>query len=109
MVPIYYDPMLAKLVVHAPNRAAAIEKMKLAIQGFEIEGIANTLNFGAYVMNHPAFITGNFDTHFVDKYWNQEEKTKTFEHAAAVAAKVGEYLFRSSKERLTIPQHDKKS
>lgn len=105
MVPIYYDPMLAKLVVHAPNRAAAIEKMKLAIQGFEIEGIASTLNFGAYVMNHPAFITGNFDTHFVDKYWNAEEKTKTLAQASEVAAKVGEYLFRSSKERLTIPQH----
>lgn len=103
MVPIYYDPMLAKLVVHGPNRLMAIEKMKKAIQEFEIEGIASTLHFGAYVMNHPAFISGDFDTHFVQKYWNREEISKTLENPALVAAHVAEFLLEMSKENLAIP------
>lgn len=104
MVPIYYDPMLAKLVVHGPNRLMAIEKMKKAIQEFEIEGIASTLHFGAYVMNHPAFISGDFDTHFVQKYWNREEMSKTLENPALVAAHVAEFLLEMSKENLAIPK-----
>lgn len=104
MVPIYYDPMLAKLVVHGPNRMMAIEKMKKAIQEFEIEGIATTLHFGAYVMNHPAFISGEFDTHFVQKYWNREEMSKTLENPALVAAHVAEFLLEMSKENLAIPK-----
>lgn len=104
MVPIYYDPMLAKLIVHAPTRSAAIQKMKEAIQQFEIEGIANTLNFGAYVMNHPGFISGNFDTHFVQKYWNKEEIAKTFSESSMVSALVSKYLLYASKEHLTIPR-----
>lgn len=104
MVPIYYDPMLAKLVVHGPNRQMAIEKMKKAIQDFEIEGIASTLHFGAYVMNHPAFISGEFDTHFVQKYWNREEMAKTLEQPAFVAAHVAEFLLEMSKEHLAIPK-----
>jgi pyruvate carboxylase subunit A len=102
-IPIYYDPMLAKLIVHAPTRTAAIQKMKEAIQKFDIEGIATTLNFGAYVMNHPAFISGEFDTHFVQEYWNKEEISKTFAESSMVAAMVSKYLLESSKQHLTIP------
>ncbi|MFZ1703653.1 MAG: acetyl-CoA carboxylase biotin carboxylase subunit [Saprospiraceae bacterium] len=104
MVPIYYDPMLAKLIVHAPNRAAAIKKMKTAIQNYTIEGIANTLNFGAFVMNHPSFISGEFDTHFVQKYWNKEEISKTLHKSAVVASLVSKYILESSKEQITLPK-----
>jgi acetyl-CoA carboxylase biotin carboxylase subunit len=72
-VPIYYDPMLAKLTVHATTRKAALKKMLSAIGQYEIEGIASTLDFGAFVMAHPDFISGNFDTNFVNKNWNPDE------------------------------------
>lgn len=46
-VPIYYDPMLAKLVVHAPSRAEAIQLMKMAIADYEVEGVATTYPLAA--------------------------------------------------------------
>jgi acetyl-CoA carboxylase biotin carboxylase subunit len=67
-IPIHYDPMIAKLIVHAPTRTEAIEKMKLAINDYEIEGIETTLEFGQFAISHPAFRSGQFDTHFVEKY-----------------------------------------
>jgi len=46
----------------------AIEKMKYAIQQYDIEGVTTTLEFGEFAITHPAFRTGQFDTHFVEKY-----------------------------------------
>ncbi len=64
-IPIYYDPMIAKLVVHGKDRAEAIRKMTKAIEDFDIVGIKTTLDFCKYAINHEAFVSGNFDTHFV--------------------------------------------
>lgn len=71
-VPIYYDPMLAKLIVHAENRDAAIQKMIQAIEQFEIVGVKNTLDFCKFVLNHSEFKNGTFDTHFVQNYFQPE-------------------------------------
>ncbi len=71
-IPIYYDPMIAKLVVFAENRTEAIAKMIRAIDEYTIVGVENTLAFGKYVMQHEAFISGNFNTHFVDKHFKPE-------------------------------------
>jgi acetyl-CoA carboxylase biotin carboxylase subunit len=68
-VPIYYDPMIAKLVVWAPTREEALDKMVQAIDSYEISGIKTTLDFGKYVMKHPAFRSGDFDTNFVKYYF----------------------------------------
>lgn len=68
-VPIYYDPMIAKLVVWAPTREEAMDKMILAINNYEISGVKTTLDFGKFVMKHPAFRSGNFDTNFVKHYF----------------------------------------
>jgi acetyl/propionyl-CoA carboxylase alpha subunit len=67
-IPIHYDPMISKLIVHAPTRAEAIEKMKFAIQHYDIEGVSTTLEFGKFAITHAAFKSGQFDTHFVEKY-----------------------------------------
>jgi acetyl-CoA carboxylase biotin carboxylase subunit len=69
-IPIYYDPMLSKLIVYADTRNQAIYKMINAIHNYEIEGIANTLDLGTFVMNHPDFVSGQFDTNFLAKNWN---------------------------------------
>ncbi|MBK9791811.1 MAG: acetyl-CoA carboxylase biotin carboxylase subunit [Sphingobacteriales bacterium] len=72
-IPIYYDPMIAKLVAHGVNRQDAIEKLKKAIADYKIVGVKTTLPFGTFVLNHAAFTTGNFDTKFVDNYFHPEQ------------------------------------
>lgn len=91
-VPIYYDPMLAKLTVHATTRKAALKKMLSAIGQYEIEGIASTLDFGAFVMAHPDFISGNFDTNFVNKNWNPDEIKEIINDDATVGAWIAKTL-----------------
>ena len=72
-VSIYYDPMLSKLVVHGPTREAAIERCIQAIDDYEITGVATTLQFGRFAINHPAFRSGDFDTQFVDTHFTPEQ------------------------------------
>lgn len=87
-IPIYYDPMIAKLIVFGSNREEAIQRMIRAIDEYDITGIKTTLNFGKFVMQHEAFRTGNFDTHFVGKYFNSESLVREEEDEAFVAALV---------------------
>jgi acetyl-CoA carboxylase biotin carboxylase subunit len=88
-IPIYYDPMIAKLVVHGTSRMDAIEKMKKAIADYKIVGVKTTLPFGTFVLNHAAFTTGNFDTKFVDNYFHPNEKNDTeVKLATLLAAKL---------------------
>ena len=51
-IPIYYDPMIAKLIAHGNNRQDAIDKLKKAILDYKIEGVKTTLPFGTFVLNH---------------------------------------------------------
>ncbi|HMU45955.1 MAG TPA: acetyl-CoA carboxylase biotin carboxylase subunit [Chitinophagaceae bacterium] len=88
-IPIYYDPMIAKLATHGNNRIEAIQKMKDAINDYIIEGVATTLPFGTFVFDHEAFLTGKFDTHFVKKYYTPEiilDKQKEHAELAAIFA-----------------------
>ena len=71
-IPIYYDPMIAKLTVHGQNREEARVRMLRAIEEYEITGIQTTLPFCQYVFKHEAFIDGSFDTKFVDKFFTPE-------------------------------------
>jgi acetyl-CoA carboxylase biotin carboxylase subunit len=68
-IPIYYDPMIAKLTVSAASREEAIARMIRAIDEYEISGVQTTLAFGKFVMQHEVFVNGSFDTHFVGKYF----------------------------------------
>jgi len=85
-IPIYYDPMIAKLITYGKDRTEAIERMIRAIAEYDITGIQTTLSFGNFVMQHPAFVTGQFDTHFVGKYFNQESLKSEDEREAMIAA-----------------------
>lgn len=90
-IPIYYDPMLAKLITYGATREEAIQLMIKAIDGYHVEGVQTTLPFGKFVFEHEAFRSGNFDTHFVKKYYNAEilknQMAKEAEIAALVAMK----------------------
>ncbi len=88
-IPIYYDPMIAKLVAHGKDRTEAIERMKKAITDYKIEGALTTMPFGTFVFEHESFLSGHFDTHFVKNYYTPEkikEKQKEQAEAAAIVA-----------------------
>jgi len=88
-IPIYYDPMIAKLIAHGVNRQDAIEKLKQAIADYQIKGVKTTLPFGTFVLHHPAFTTGNFDTKFVDNYFHPEQLAQDETLLASlIAAKI---------------------
>jgi propionyl-CoA carboxylase alpha chain len=91
-IPIYYDPMIAKLIVHAANREQAIERMTRAISEYKISGVQTTLEFCSWAINHEAFKSGNFDTHFVKDYFTPEilkqELTSEETEVAAIAAEI---------------------
>lgn len=64
-IPMYYDSMIAKLIVHADNRAAAIIKMQEALNEFVIRGIHSNIPFQGAIMQHPDFQKGHFNTGFI--------------------------------------------
>tara|TARA_R110002049_G_scaffold10127_6_gene50565 strand:- start:34461 stop:36488 length:2028 start_codon:yes stop_codon:yes gene_type:complete len=64
-ISMYYDPMIAKLCTWAPTRAEAIERMRVALDSFEVEGIGHNLPFLSAVMDHPIFIAGEMTTAFI--------------------------------------------
>lgn len=92
-IPIYYDPMIAKLITFGKDRDEAIERMIRAIEEYEITGIETTLGFGKFVMQHEAFKTGKFDTHFVGKYFNAGSLKSEDESEALIAAILAAKLF----------------
>ncbi|MFF5379738.1 acetyl-CoA carboxylase biotin carboxylase subunit [Pedobacter suwonensis] len=99
-IPIYYDPMIAKLVTYGKDRGEAMERMIRAIEEYDITGIETTLGFGKFVMQHEAFRTGNFDTHFVGKYFKAESLKKQDETEALIAAVIAAKLFAEKELKL---------
>jgi acetyl/propionyl-CoA carboxylase alpha subunit len=94
-IPVYYDPMIAKLVVHADTRQEAILRMLRAIREYDITGVATTLDFCRFVLQHPAFASGKFDTKFVEQHFQPEQLKQPLsaverEVAAALAAYIHE-------------------
>jgi acetyl-CoA carboxylase biotin carboxylase subunit len=87
-VPIYYDPMLAKLITYGQTREEAIQLMIKAIEDYQVEGVQTTLPFGKFVFEHEAFRSGKFDTHFVKKYYNADVLKKQMAQEAEIAALV---------------------
>ncbi|WP_184549371.1 acetyl-CoA carboxylase biotin carboxylase subunit [Mucilaginibacter sp. FT3.2] len=96
-IPIYYDPMIAKLITYGKDRGEAIERMIRAIDEYQITGITTTLGFGKFVMQHEAFTSGNFDTHFVKKYFSPEVLQTTNEDEARIAVILMERLLNEKK------------
>ena len=105
-VPVHYDPMLSKLVVHAGSREEAIARMKRALIEYRVEGIETTIPFFSYIMNHPDFAAARFDTGFIDRLVNevnfaQAQISEPALEAATVAAAI--MAFEDS-HRVRLPQ-----
>lgn len=102
-IPIYYDPMLAKLITYGETREEAIEIMIKAIENYVVEGVQTTLSFGKYVMEHNAFRSGNFDTHFVKKYYNPTVLQKQTEQEAEIAALIALQRYFEDQKTVRLP------
>jgi len=102
-IPIYYDPMLAKLITYGETRAEAIQLMIKAIQDYQVEGIQTTLAFGSFVCEHEAFRSGNFDTHFVKKYYSAEAIKEKQEEEAKIAALIAVKQYLEDQKLLRLP------
>jgi acetyl-CoA carboxylase biotin carboxylase subunit len=87
-IPIYYDPMLAKLITYGKTREEAIQLMIKAIESYQVEGVHTTLPFGKFVFEHEAFRSGKFDTHFVKQYYNADVLKNQMAQEAEIAALV---------------------
>jgi len=98
-IPIYYDPMIAKLATWGKDRTEAIQNMLQAIRNYKIEGLSTTLPFGTFVFEHEAFVSGHFDTHFVKNFYTPEKiKEKQQEHAEVAALVALRYWMQTQKK-----------
>jgi len=102
-IPIFYDPMIAKLVVYGKDRTEAIERMIRAIDEYKISGVQTTLEFCKFVMKHPAFTSGKFDTHFVSQHFKPEVLKQTPADAEQdMIAAIAAVSFTSKKEKKQV-------
>ena len=92
-IPMYYDSMIAKLIVHGKDRREAIAKMREALNGFVIRGISSNIPFQAALLAHPRFVAGDFNTGFIAEHYAHGFRAEDVPHddrdfLAALAAWV---------------------
>ena len=102
-IPIYYDPMLSKLITYGATREEAIQTMIQAIDNYKVEGVSTTLPFGKFVFEHEAFRSGHFDTHFVKKYYSVEKLKIQTEKEAQIAASVALQQYFEDQKIVRLP------
>lgn len=102
-IPIYYDPMISKLITFANTREEAIAYMHQAISEYTIEGIQTTLPFGKFVCEHEAFKSGNFDTHFVKNFYAPEQLKTQQEEEARIATLFAVKKYLEDQSLLRLP------
>lgn len=98
-IPIHYDPMIAKLVTYGKDREEARKRMIRAIDEYQIDGVATTLSFCKFALDHEAFVSGNFDTHFVKHYFKPEVLDHSDQEEEKIAAYLGVKLLDSKKAK----------
>jgi len=99
-IPMFYDSMIAKLIVHGKDRTDAIAKMREALNGFVIRGISSNIPFQAALLAHPRFVSGQFNTGFIAEQYSKGFRAEDVPHSdpnflVALAA----FVRRKSRER----------
>ena len=79
-IPMYYDSMIAKLIVHGVNREDAIERMREALNGFVIRGVSSNIPFQAALLAHPKFVSGDFNTGFIAEHYGRGFRAEDVPH-----------------------------
>lgn len=96
--------MLSKLCAWGKSRPEAIQRLKAAILDYQIKGPKTTLPFGTFVLEHEAFTSGKFDTHFVKNYFTPEKLEEKERQLREVAAMIGLHAYLEEKRRLKEPE-----
>jgi acetyl-CoA carboxylase biotin carboxylase subunit len=102
-IPIYYDPLISKLITFGNDRMQAIELMIEAIDQYKIDGVQTTLPFGKFVMQHEAFRSGKFNTHFVKDHFSPEMLEQTRKQEASIASLLAFQLYQEDQKKLRTP------
>ncbi len=103
VIPVYYDPMISKLCTHGKTRDEAIKRMVRAIDDYKITGVKNTLELGKFIMQHEAFISGNYNTSFINSYFSPDDKTDEIsDEIAEMAAIMAARIFYASEQKNQI-------
>jgi acetyl-CoA carboxylase biotin carboxylase subunit len=98
-IPIYYDPIISKLVVWGKNRAEAIARMRRALNEYVVTGVKTTIPFHIRVMKNRHFLEGDFDTNFIDKVFFKEEDERRLENADVAMITAAIQLFLEERKR----------
>jgi 3-methylcrotonyl-CoA carboxylase alpha subunit len=104
-VGIYYDPMLAKIIASGESRALALQRMRHALRLLSVQGVTTNREFLLRVLDHPSFISGDIDTHFIDRHLTGElgvGPSEGEEQRAAMAAALAGQQWRDQ-ERIIVP------
>lgn len=109
-IPLYYDPLISKLIVWGKTRQETIERMKRALYAYKITGIKTTIKFLERIMNTPDFVNGNYNTHFIEKnkkFLEEEDKNDGDGKAMAIIAAFIDYNNRLKQAQQKIPPNQK--
>jgi len=104
-VGIHYDPMLAKIITSGENRPLALQRMRRALRSLSVQGVTTNREFLLRVLDHPAFIAGDIDTHFIDRHLQDElgdGPSEADEQRAAIAAALADQQ-RRDRDRVVVP------
>ena len=101
-IPMFYDSMIAKLIVHGTDRMDAIAKMREALNGFVIRGVSSNIPFQSALLAHPKFVAGDFNTGFIAENYAQGFRAEDVPHDdAAFPVALAAFVRRKSRERAT--------
>ena len=99
-IPMFYDSMIAKLIVHGKDRLDAIAKMREALNGFVIRGVSSNIPFQAALLAHPRFVAGDFNTGFIAEHYGKGFKAEDVPHAdPGFLVALAAFVRRKSRER----------
>lgn len=101
-IPIYYDPMLSKLITYGENRNEAIQLMIQAINDYKVVGVETTLPFGKFVFEHESFVSGNFNTHFVKNFYSPVALEESLKSEAEIAAMIAVKKYLEDQKTLRV-------
>ena len=99
-IPMFYDSMIAKLIVHGKDRNEAIAKMREALNGFVIRGISSNIPFQAALLAHPKFVSGQFNTGFIAEHYAHGFKAEDVPHSdPSFLVALAAFMRRKSRQR----------
>ena len=101
-IPMYYDSMICKLIVHGKDRMDAIAKMRQALNGFVIRGVSSSIPFQAALLAHPKFVAGDFNTGFIAEHYSHGFRAQDVPHDdAELLLALAAFVHRKYRNRAT--------